>query len=345
MMKNISLGVYYPGSSLLHKLQARTKLLIMFWLVIFLTIANQHQWHFAPYIIAGLLVIVATALSGISFRHMWQRMWLLILLAFLGSIANIFFPASSSNQVLYALGPISVSYLLLYRVILIYSILLVLFLFMLFLPIPPLGNLRQYRWLRRITILLALIELIALAFFWFTRHAPINGFLSVGPLNITYDGVWLQMSFFVVFLLLYAFSLLLTMTTTPIALVEGMTILMRPLRWLRLPVDDFALMTLIALRFIPTLFEEIGQLIKAQSARGSDFSHGTLRQRFQSLAALFVPFIQGTLRRASELATALEARGYQFDGHQTLLHEKSFGMVDYLVMGMVGIVTVIALLL
>jgi energy-coupling factor transport system permease protein len=153
------------------------------------------------------------------------------------------------------------------------------------------------------------------------------------------------MSFFVVFLLLYAFSLLLTMTTTPIALVEAMTILMTPLRWLKLPVDDFALMTLIALRFIPTLVDEISQLTKAQTARGSNLTHGTLRQRFQSLAALFVPFIQGTLRRASELATALEARGYQFDGQQTLLHEKSFGMVDYLAMGTIVIVTVAALLL
>jgi energy-coupling factor transport system permease protein len=345
MIKNISLGVYYPGNSLLHQLQARTKLLVMFWLVIFLTIANQHVWHFAPYIIAGLLVIVATALSGISFRHMWQRLWLLILLAFLGSIANIFFPASSSNQVLYALGPLLVPYALIHGIILFYSTLFALFVLFLFLPFPAVGNLRQRRWPRRISVLLVLLELIALALLWFTRDASINSTLPVGPVNITYDGVWLEMSFFVVFLLLYALSLLLTMTTTPIALVEGMTILMTPLRWLRLPVDDFALMTLIALRFIPTLVDEIGQLTKAQTARGSNLSQGTLRQRLQSLAALFVPFIQGTLRRASELATALEARGYQFDGHQTTLHEKSFGLVDYVVMGTVAIVTVAALLL
>ena len=345
MIKNISLGVYYPGNSLLHQLQARTKLLVMFWLIILLTIANQHQWHFVPYIVAGLLVIVATALSGISFRHMWQRMWLLVLLAFLGSIVNIFFPSSSSNQVLYALGPLPISYRLVHGIILVYSIWLALFMLLLFLPFPAPGNLRKHHWLRRTSVLLVLIELIALAFFWFTRDASINSTLFVGPVDITYDGVWLEMSLFVVFLVLYAFSLLLTMTTTPIALVEGLTILLTPLRWLRLPVDDFALMTLIALRFIPTLVDEIGQLIKAQTARGSDLTHGSLRQRFQSLAALFVPFMQGTLRRASELATALEARGYHFDGHQTLLHEKSFGMADYLVMGTVVIVTIAALLL
>lgn len=345
MIKNISLGIYFPGNSLLHQLQARTKLLVVFWLVIFLTIANQHEWRFVPYIVAGLLLIGAIALSGISFRLMWQRLWLLIALAFLGSIANIFFPASSSNQVLYALGPVFMPYSLLHEIIFLYSILLIGFLFLLFLPILTLRNLRKQRWLRRIRVLLILIELIALAFFWFTRDASINSTLAVGPVNITNDGVWLEMSFFVVFLILYAYSLLLTMTTTPVALVEGMTILLTPLRWLRLPVDDFALMTLIALRFIPTLVEEIGQLIKAQTARGADLTHGSLHQRLQSLAALFVPFIQGTLRRASELATALEARGYQFDGHQTPLHEKSFGIADYLVIGIVVLVTTAALFL
>ncbi len=343
MIKNISLGIYFPGKSLLHQLQARTKLLVIFWLVIFLTIANQRQWHFAPYIVVGALLIAAIALSGISFRVMWQRLWLLVLLAFLGSIANIFFPASSSNQVLYALGPLFIRYSLLHWAILIYSMLLIPFLLLPFLPM--LRHLRRRRWYKRVRVLVILIEIIALAFFWFTQDASINSTLAVGPVNITYDGVWLEMSFFVVFLLLYAFSLLLTMTTTPVALVEGMTILLTPLRWLRLPVDDFALMTLIALRFIPTLIEEVGQLIKAQAARGSDLTHGSLRQRIQSLAALFLPFIQGTLRRASELATALEARGYQFDGHQTYLHEKSFGISDYLVMGTVVLVTVASLLL
>ncbi len=126
MIKNISLGVYYPGNSLLHRLQARTKLLVLFWLFVFLTTANHREWHFAPYILVVLLVIVATGLAGVSFRHMWQRMWLLVLLAFLGSIANIFFPASSSNQVLYALGPLSVPYSLIHGIILIFSFLLIL---------------------------------------------------------------------------------------------------------------------------------------------------------------------------------------------------------------------------
>lgn len=343
MLKNISLGIYYPGNSLLHRLQARTKLLVLLWLVVFLVIANHREWHFAPYIVVGMLIIAATALSGISFAHMWQRLWLLVLLAFLGSIANIFFP-SANDQALYAIGPFSISYMLLHGGILVYSILLALFILFLLLPIPVSRNFRQQRWLRYTRTPLVLLTLAALAILWFTRSASSSSF-PVGPLLITRDGVWLEMTFFVVFLLLYALSLLLTMTTTPIALTEGLTILLTPLRWLRLPVDDFALMTLIALRFIPTLIEEIEQLTKAQTARGADLTRGTLRERVQSLAALFVPFIQGTLRRAGELATALEARGYQVDGHQTFLHEKPFGMVDYLVMGSVVLVTIGALFL
>ena len=116
--------------------------------------------------------------------------------------------------------------------------------------------------------------------------------------------------------------------------------MLTPLRWLRLPVDDFALMALIALRFIPTLFEEIEQLLKAQTSRGADYSHGTLRERVQSMVALFVPLLQGVLRRAADLATALEARGYEVKGRQTFLHEKSFGAADYGVLGVVAVITI-----
>jgi energy-coupling factor transport system permease protein len=123
-----------------------------------------------------------------------------------------------------------------------------------------------------------------------------------------------------------------------------LTLLLAPLRRLRLPVNDFALMALLALRFIPTLLEEVEQLVKAQMARGADLSHGTIRERLQSLTALFVPLMQGTLRRATELATALEARGYQVEGRQTPLHEKALGVVDYVVLGVVVLGMVGALL-
>lgn len=344
MFRNISWGIYYPGDSLLHRLQARTKLLVILWFVIFFIIANQRQWHFAPYIVAIILLFTAIALSGISPGHLWRRMRLLILLALLGTIPLVFFP-DPSGKPLHSFGPLLITYTQLRWIIFVYSSLLAILILLFLLAIPALHSFRQHRWLRRLSIPFILLELIALSFLWLNRNAPPTSTFLIGHIMLTYDSVWIVMAFFVVFLVLYTFSILLTTTTTPIALIEGMTLLLKPLRWLHLPVDDFALMTLIALRFIPTLIDEAEQLVKAQTARGSDFSHGAIRERLQSLAALFLPFIQGTLRRAAELATALEARGYEIDGHQTLLHEKTFCPADYLVLGIVALATIGALIL
>jgi energy-coupling factor transport system permease protein len=104
-------------------------------------------------------------------------------------------------------------------------------------------------------------------------------------------------------------------------------------------------MTLIALRFIPTLLEEVELLVKAQLSRGADLSHGRIRERLQSLTALFIPFIQGTLRRAADLATALEARGYQVEGRQTPLHETAMQWADYAAIGVVVTASIAVLLL
>ncbi len=344
VLKNISIGIYYPGNSLLHRLQARTKLLVLFWLVLFFFVANHRQWHFIPYIVAGILVLISVALAGISLKYIWQRMRLLVLVAFIGAIPTALF-GSERGTPFRTFGPVLLSYAALRSIIVVYSFLLVIFILLFVLPIPALRNIRQHGWFRRIRILLIFITLIVVGFLWLTRNAASTSILPIGPIMLTYDGVWLVITIFAVFLVLYAFSLLLTMTTTPVALIEGLMLLLSPLRRLKLPVDDFALMTLIALRFIPTLIDEVDQLTKAQTSRGADFSHGTLRERLQSLSALFVPFIHGTLRRAAELATALEARGYEVDGRQTFLHETSFSAADYVVMGTVVLVTIGAIVL
>ena len=89
MFKIISFGVYYPGNSLLHRLQARTKLLLLGWFTIFVTIANHHTWKFAPYIVLAIFVLLGTALASISFNHMWGRMKLLLLLSLLSLLLSI----------------------------------------------------------------------------------------------------------------------------------------------------------------------------------------------------------------------------------------------------------------
>jgi energy-coupling factor transport system permease protein len=134
------------------------------------------------------------------------------------------------------------------------------------------------------------------------------------------------------------------MTTSPMALIEGVSMILAPLRRFQLPVDSFALMALLALRFIPTLLEKIEQLSKAQTARGADITSGTFRERLQSLAMLFVPLIHSVMREASELGIALEARGYQSEGRQTTLYETAFRWRDIIVCLLVLCLTVTSLL-
>lgn len=345
MFQNIPLGTYFPGKSLLHRLRARTKLLLMLWLSIFFTIANQNFWDFTPYIVAFVLLFVGIAFSGIAPGVIWRRMRWLVLLALIGIIPNVLFFGNSGTTVLHTLGPWPLPYALVRGILIGYGIFFALFIAFSLLPLSQMRAIRRRRWFRRIRALLIVLAIGAVLFWWLTRRHATASTLSIGPIILTYDGVWAEVTIFAVFLILFACSILLTMTTSPIALIEGLTRLLTPLRWLRLPVDDFALMLLIALRFIPTLIEEIELLIKAQTSRGADYTHGSIRERLQSLIALFVPFISSTLRRAADLATALDARGYEVQGRPTLLHDTALGTADYLVMIVVAAVTIGILLI
>src|SRR5574337_1057061 len=102
MLSNIALGIYYPGNSLLHRLQARTKLLALLWIV--LVIANHRHWHFAPYIAIMLLLCLGVAVSGVSPRQFWRRIWLLTLLAVIGALPVLLWPEAGGKRI-YTLGP------------------------------------------------------------------------------------------------------------------------------------------------------------------------------------------------------------------------------------------------
>jgi energy-coupling factor transport system permease protein len=342
MFNMVALGVYYPGSSIMHRLQARTKLLLIVWFAIFFTIANQRFFHFAPYLLAVVLVLGSIALGGISPGYMWRRLRLLILFSVIGILPSLLFFSSSdqAHPPLGTYGPLLLPYGLLRLVIAGYGAALLFLLLVILMPLDVMRDARRSRRFKLMRFLLILLAVIGVIFLWVTRDKSSAAMLPLGPFILSSDSVWLLFSLFVVFLSLYSFSLILTMTTSPIALIEGLTILLTPLRWLRLPVDDFALMTLIALPFIPTLLEEVELLVKAQLSRGADLAHGSLRERLHSLAALFIPFVQGTLRRAADLAMALEARGYEVEGRQTLLHETSLQRADYVTIGIVFVLTI-----
>ena len=129
--------------------------------------------------------------------------------------------------------------------------------------------------------------------------------------TITLEGVVRAVFMVLRILLLISATFLLTYTTSPIALTDGLEALLGPLKKLRLPVHELSMMMCIALRFIPTLIEETDKIMCAQKARGADFESGNLMQRVKALVPILVPLFISAFRRADELATAMECRCYQ----------------------------------
>ena len=134
---------------------------------------------------------------------------------------------------------------------------------------------------------------------------------QMGFLTITEEGiaVALKMSFRLIFLVMG--SSIMTYTTTPNQLTDGLESLLNPLNRLKIPVHEIAMMMSIALRFIPILVEETDKIMKAQMARGADFESGNIVQRAKSLIPILVPLFVSAFRRANDLAMAMEARCYR----------------------------------
>ena len=110
---------------------------------------------------------------------------------------------------------------------------------------------------------------------------------------------------------------LLTLTTSPVEIADGIESLMYPLKWIKFPVHEFALIMSIALRFIPTLLDETDRIIKAQKARGADFESGNLFKRAKALIPVLIPLLISSFRRADELADAMDARCYSGSKNRT----------------------------
>ena len=134
--------------------------------------------------------------------------------------------------------------------------------------------------------------------------------LRLGVLKITKEGFITAIHFGMRLVFLVAGTSLLTLTTSPVALSDGIELLLKPLRVIRFPAHELAMMMTIALRFIPTLIEEADKIMKAQMARGADFESGNLLKRAKAMIPLLVPLFVSAFRRAGELAMAMEARCY-----------------------------------
>ena len=152
---------------------------------------------------------------------------------------------------------------------------------------------------------------------FFTPGQPLTEQPILGIFNITHEGVSRGALISWRLLLVIALSALLTHSTTPLEITRGMESLLSPLERLRFPVQDFSLMMMMAIRFIPVLSDEAQRVWKAQRSRGARFGRGGLKQRANALMSILIPVFAGVFRRADELATALEARGYSSDRRRT----------------------------
>ena len=156
---------------------------------------------------------------------------------------------------------------------------------------------------------------------------------KLGFLKVTKEGLVLAGTMAIRLVFLVIGSSIMTLTTTPNQLTDGLERLLRPLNKIHVPVHDIAMMMSIALRFIPILLEETDKIMKAQTARGADFDTGNLLQRAKAMVPLLVPLFVGAFRRADELAMAMEARCYHGGDNRTQMKPLSYKKRDHAAYG------------
>jgi energy-coupling factor transport system permease protein len=186
---------------------------------------------------------------------------------------------------------------------------------------PPMALLRTLR---------TIFWLGCLMFFFRLFTTPGQPVVAIGQLTVTREGLLAGVTQIYRLCLLVVISALLTFTTSPTQLAHGLEELFKPLSQIGLPVREFALVLTIALRFAPALLEEIDKISKAQQARGVDMQSRNPLRQMQSWSPLFVPIFVTAFRRAEELATAMEARGFRTVQHRTRLHELRLSRQDLL---------------
>ena len=228
MLRDITLGQYMPGNTIVHRLDPRTKIILTILYIAVIFCVTSPVWYIIP---LGY-VLLATHLSGLKPKNLLKSIKPLRFLLILTFVFNLFF---STGETI---------------------------------------------WLH-----------------W-------------GILKVTQEGFVTAVHFAMRLVFLVAGTSILTLTTSPVALSDGIEILLKPLRVIRFPAHELAMMMTIALRFIPTLIEEADKIMKAQMARGADFESGNLLKRAKAMIPLLVPLFVNAFRRAGDLAMAMEARCY-----------------------------------
>ena len=257
MLKDITLGQYFPGDTLIHKLDPRTKLLC----VILYIVALFNAKGPLTYGIMIAVLAVCILISRVEWKALTRGLKPVYFIVAFTAVMNMFFTNGT-----------------------------------------PVADV------------------------WLVRHITWEGIIAA-----------VQMVLRIVMLIMGTF--LMTYTTSPIALTDGLQHLLSPLKKLRFPVLELAMMMSIALRFIPTLIEETDKIMSAQKARGADFESGNIFQRAKALVPILVPLFISAFRRAAELATAMECRCYHGGEGRTALRVLRFRRADWLSLALFVVLT------
>jgi len=182
--------------------------------------------------------------------------------------------------------------------------------------------------------------------FWYQPKEGAHLLVSFWVINIYLEGIISAVYMLTrIACIIIGTSVILTYTTSPIALTDGLEQMLAPLGKLHVPVHEFSMMMTIALRFIPTIIEETDKIMSAQKARGADFSSGNIIKRIKALVPILIPLFVSSFRRADELATAMECRCYRGGEGRTKMTKLRFRFTDFLwlviVASMIAIIIVI----
>jgi energy-coupling factor transport system permease protein len=181
--------------------------------------------------------------------------------------------------------------------------------------------------------LLFILAITAILNIFFTGGTPI---FNIGPVKVTYEGVYAAIKLFFRLVMLVITASLMTVTTTPMTMTDGIEKLLKPFERIGVPSHEIAMMMSIALRFIPTLLEETDRIMKAQASRGANFDTGNIFSRIKSFIPVLVPLFVSAFKRADELAEAMESRCYRGGKGRTRLKEIHYSKLDFSV-SLVGI--------
>ena len=258
MISDITLGQFFPGRSVIHRLDPRTKIILATLFIVSVFVANNP----VSFLFLTVFTVIMILLSKISLKVIIKGVKPIIFIVIFTALINIFLTKGEG--------------------------------------------------------------------------APLFSFWVI---EIYTEGIAraLMMAFRVI-LLIVGTSILLTYTTSPISLTDGLESLLSPLKVIKVPVHTFAMMMSIALRFITTLVEETEKIMNAQKSRGADFTSGSLVQRGKALIPILVPLFVSSFKRAEELATAMECRCYRGDNNRTKLVKLEYKGIDVVFMILFAII-------